>query len=458
MESGNSVNAEVITVRIILDITAITIQFLLVIQTIQKLLNQERESIKEILYGFFASFIFAVTIESFVYFGLFSALAFALLLIFFIICVFWSLRVESILGLFISLFTISLFVLSFCLSTVIIGIITHISYVQMLLNLTVEHYVLLILWGLFFFYASRMILKYKTSQAKLTYREIIFLICIPTVSMISIFALLDMMQPLILENRKIISAVIVATCIAATDFLSYYFYISLAKQYEKDLKTAIIKQQNEILLSNANEMMRYYEGARKIYHDFRQYLIVALSYMEEHEEEKAIDYLKQILSLQEGIIQHRIVCDNHIVNYVLNYIAGKCQSAGVDCVFTITVSLSQIKEADFCIVLCNLLDNALEASIQEEYAKIQVIMQMLDEEEHQKDIQVIIKNKISRSILLNNPELKSTKKDLKNHGFGIHNARDILKSMNGELDFYEEDGFFCSMIVIRMSEEVIADE
>ena len=53
-----------------------------------------------------------------------------------------------------------------------------------------------------------------------------------------------------------------------------------------------------------------------------------------------------------------------------------------------------------------------------------------------------MKNRISKSVLDENPELKSTKADSEKHGFGVNQIKEIVESYSGMTDFYEEDGFF----------------
>jgi sensor histidine kinase regulating citrate/malate metabolism len=59
-------------------------------------------------------------------------------------------------------------------------------------------------------------------------------------------------------------------------------------------------------------------------------------------------------------------------------------------------------------------------------------------------MKILIKNKILSSVLSENPDLETTKKDAENHGFGIKSIRDIIEKYNGTIDFYEYDNFFCA--------------
>lgn len=48
-----------------------------------------------------------------------------------------------------------------------------------------------------------------------------------------------------------------------------------------------------------------------------------------------------------------------------------------------------------------------------------------------------MKNRVSSSVLNENPNLKTTDTDTENHGFGIISMKNIVKRYNGELRFSE---------------------
>jgi len=52
---------------------------------------------------------------------------------------------------------------------------------------------------------------------------------------------------------------------------------------------------------------------------------------------------------------------------------------------------------------------------------------------------------------MNNPSLRTTKEDYKNHGFGIASVREIISKYNGVLDIREAVGFFVVSCIIPIT-------
>ena len=93
---------------------------------------------------------------------------------------------------------------------------------------------------------------------------------------------------------------------------------------------------------------------------------------------------------------------------------------------------------DFCIVLFNLFDNAIEASGKVNGDRLI----KLDIFQKKSYLVVRIQNTVDGNVLADNPELKTTKKDNKNHGVGLNTIKDIVKRYNGIFETEEENNMF----------------
>ena len=102
-----------------------------------------------------------------------------------------------------------------------------------------------------------------------------------------------------------------------------------------------------------------------------------------------------------------------------------------------------IEHTDLCAVFSNLLENAIEAEELEEDKLIELQIY-----ESAGLLLVTVRNRISQSVMENNPELRTRKADASLHGLGRKSVKKLIRDMEGS--FYEEErnGFFISNIVV----------
>ena len=63
---------------------------------------------------------------------------------------------------------------------------------------------------------------------------------------------------------------------------------------------------------------------------------------------------------------------------------------------------------------------------------------------------IVCKNKIEKSVIESNPYFETSKEDKKLHGRGISIIRETVKKYDGELRYYEEDGFLLATVVLKV--------
>lgn len=106
-------------------------------------------------------------------------------------------------------------------------------------------------------------------------------------------------------------------------------------------------------------------------------------------------------------------------------------------------SFKKMESLDFSALLSNILDNAIEACENENSPELYVVISQRRGYET-----ILVKNKISASVLDVNSELETTKADGASHGMGIPQIKEITEKYGGMCDFYEEDDYFCTCAFI----------
>lgn len=209
-----------------------------------------------------------------------------------------------------------------------------------------------------------------------------------------------------------------------------YQYQTLRSEYENDL-------------SQRKEIEELHENTRRLKHDMKNHIMVLVSYLNNNEIESAKEYLSVVLDNLNKVYSY-IHTGNEIMNYIINTKLLYASKNGIQFHVEIeNLPFRQMGSVDFSALLGNALDNAIEACLHEKEKFISIVIK----KKRGYDT-ILIKNKIEKSVLDENPELATSKEDKGNHGIGLGQIRLLTEKYDGLLDIYEENGMFCVNIMI----------
>ena len=185
------------------------------------------------------------------------------------------------------------------------------------------------------------------------------------------------------------------------------------------------------------------ENTRRLKHDMRNHIMVIASYLSSGETQQAKEYLSVVLDKLDRVYSY-IQTGNSVMNYIINTKLEYVHRNGVKFKAEIeNISFAKMGSVDFSALLSNILDNAVEASIDSSRKLIYISVC------RKKGWDCItVKNGIDRSVLNSNPELISTKPDKDKHGIGIQQIKAIVTKYDGMIDIYESDGMFIVSVMI----------
>ena len=100
---------------------------------------------------------------------------------------------------------------------------------------------------------------------------------------------------------------------------------------------------------------------------------------------------------------------------------------------------------DLCIVLSNLMDNAIEACRGLLDPSIEIQLRQVRDY-----VSLIVRNTAQQDILKNNPLLRTGKLDKELHGIGLQVIRDIVDRYEGSIQFESENTTFTVMLMMKI--------
>lgn len=207
----------------------------------------------------------------------------------------------------------------------------------------------------------------------------------------------------------------------------------------------IAEYQNDLITKHCDEVQNIYKTMRGWRHDYHNHIqtLLALS----GDEEKTREYLLNLhadLTTVDTVIKTGNVMVDAILNSKLSLLKSK--NIKVNAKATVPPSL-QISEIDLCVVIGNLLDNAMEACLAQPEAEnrfIRLFIGILKEQFY-----LSVSNSVYGELRKEGKTYLSTK-NTAGHGFGLMRIDRIVKKYDGYINRQNEEGIFATEIMLPL--------
>ncbi|WMJ22352.1 GHKL domain-containing protein [Paludicola sp. MB14-C6] len=339
---------------------------------------------------------------------------------------------------FITILVINMVVLT------LVSYITNLDIVSLMSEASSARYVTVIITKILFFFITRIILFFKDKDNySLSRFEWIALISIILISII----ISTFVVEIIIKNPNLktgnIFVLLTSFGIVTIDILTYYLLLKLSRDNNDRIKYIMLEQEYKYQKKHFDEVKELYNDISKARHDLKNHFTCIMGMIELDEKQHALDYIQQIMEDKINIGPKYVETNNQAANIILNNKLAICKELSIDTKCFINGNLSAVSEIDICILLGNILDNAIEASKLCESPKITI-----DIRGNNDSLQILVGNTIVNSVLKVNSMFKTNKKEKRHHGYGVQNIKGIVSKYNGTIDYYEqEDMIYCNIII-----------
>lgn len=150
---------------------------------------------------------------------------------------------------------------------------------------------------------------------------------------------------------------------AALLLLCYAMFYFMARSLDENMR---LQSENNLLQMEASQyesLKNSIQETRRIRHDLRQHMAAIQGCVDRDDMSGLLDYIAKYRESFSGYLDECLsFCENYAVNSVLRFYAGKARNAGVE--FNVSVLMSEhipVPEPELCVLLGNLLENALNA-------------------------------------------------------------------------------------------------
>lgn len=247
-----------------------------------------------------------------------------------------------------------------------------------------------------------------------------------------------------ISQNKVVLSVIVLFMI---NFIAFVLYNSLLDIYKEKIKNVILNQEREYYYKQCLIMQKAVENTQSFRHDYNNHISILNEFISKGEISSAEKYISNLREEHQKYTSIYSSTGNipidSILNYKLNSLSDK--NINMDIEVNVPTELS-VEVMDISIILTNLLDNAASALCKVENnkklnIKIVYIKGMLI---------ISIANSYNGTVLYENGEIVTTKKNKGEHGKGLSNVRKTADKYNGLLKLSHNENVFTSEVLLYL--------
>ena len=258
-------------------------------------------------------------------------------------------------------------------------------------------------------------------------KQTVLLLVIPAMGVI-------VLSVLMFEEPPKMSAILISVCMLMINISVFYLYHILTENYIHLRDHDIYKQQTYAYQNQLEVIMESRNRVRALRHDLKNHILALQVLVQRKETEEAAQYLDSMKNFMTNP-QEYVKTGNDTVDSLLNYKIQKADEVlnVVETKISIPGQL-RLRSFDLNVLLGNLLDNAIDASMRTEEKKLKLMIKL------DKGILFLnICNSCQRIADGRRDFLETTKGDKVNHGIGLKNVRRIVEKYHGEIEFLFEN-------------------
>ncbi len=241
-------------------------------------------------------------------------------------------------------------------------------------------------------------------------------------------------------NLLVLSSAIV--CILAIGI-----YESMFRQAREQMNLNLLNQQKELQFKYANAVESSIDEMKKVKHDFANHMMCIQGYLELDRYQDLGEYVKKLSNPIEK--SNEILVLGHPVISSLIYskvLLAKKEQITMNMKTTFDRPIC-IEDIDLCVLIGNVLDNALEACMQLEEGQREMTVSIETKSEY---FLFDCKNTMNK-VQLNkeNGRFKTSKADKDMHGIGLMNIRSVVDKYAGDMVLDTEEDIFSIKVTLQ---------
>ena len=280
----------------------------------------------------------------------------------------------------------------------------------------------------------------------ISFRNWLRLFVVPIISIL----IIDAVYRITIRSSDSFVLITITLSLLLLNYFTFSLYDELEKQMETEEKNMIYEQQLLLCSRQAEEREAAYQETRAVHHDLKNYLLDLQICLKEGRQDELADRINSLLEKNQIYRNEISHTGNTVIDALINnkYSVAIAQGLDIRCEIEPLGNLS-FEDVDLCIILGNLLDNALEAVQKMGSSKGYIEVSV-------KKVKGALSLKVANSF---DGYVKKDKKgkfltrkdDSKSHGIGLESVKRTVEKYNGEMLLSEENNRFTADILLYSS-------
>lgn len=236
--------------------------------------------------------------------------------------------------------------------------------------------------------------------------------------------------------------------IAVGSMLTIIIIIFFIRTYfSKLVDKRIAAYQNDLIIKHCEEVQNIYHQMRGWRHDYHNHIQTMKAHLALEQPKELESYLSKLdddLTSVDTVMK----TGNVMVDAILNSKISLALSRKINVKAKATVPKElEISEIDLCVIIGNLLDNAMEACMKQTNENDRFIRIYIDILKEQ--LYISVSNSVGGEIRKNGKTYSSTKNSA-SHGFGLMRVDRIAEKYEGYVNRQNEEGVFATEVMLPL--------
>ena len=237
-----------------------------------------------------------------------------------------------------------------------------------------------------------------------------------------------------------------AAYVCIIGMILFLFYVRRVNEQGKRLfKTQQVL--NEMQKDYYQALLEKERETKQYRHDMNSHLMYLYELVRGND--KAEKYIQELQGNLVGIKTKCFLTGNDMLDTILNYYLSGYENGNVLVIGKLREP-PDISDVDFCIIISNLIKNAIEDIEREDLEEKYIRVHMKPGKNH---MLIEIKNASRLCIEKGDLNMKTRKRDRKNHGLGLINVRETVKKNGGTFELTGDGKEVTARVTLRIKTE-----